>query len=656
LPTALQNPDIAGSAMTTGPPTDLELLAASADQDIGRLRPLGRFLAIARYYRWSQIVRRSIAVLQGKINRNQRIGRLPFPPDGSFRKPRLLADVSRVVIDSYRDHVSHRHGNLGDGKLSLLQQTVDLGWPIAWSRDLGELPHLWRFHLQYHEFLLSCIAGQPPEAKSRDSRDIAWAFVLDWIAAHEPEQARVVDDAWHPYCISRRIPVWIWLLGGASPPPAVQAAMERSLFQQATYLCDHLELDLCGNHLFENLTALTLAACCFPKEPRSSHWLEIASLHFEREIGVQVLDSGEHFELSPMYHSQILGNLLKMICLLDTQPHPLVALIREAACKMSGFLEAIVCPDGEIPLLGDSGFGEAPGMAQLQMLANIARVTTSNGQAREPGEAVLKGPYWSVSGRNRHASDWLLFDRGQVCPDSLPAHGHCDLLNLVVSVGGRRWLVDSGNYDYQNSSMRQYCRSSLAHNVVTVDHKNQCDVWSVFRMGRRARVNDLKNGTLGTFHWATAHHDGYRHWNISKLTRLVAVDPDQGIQVCADTASAGPHGALTGFLHFDHLLAVRELENTGHDRPSLLLDDGDQQRILTFFGSEAVSLARGWQCTSFGVRHRNAVAVYRQEPEVVRPLGWVLHAPDLLPLIELTSSSLDIRFSENAVTFTWIFQ
>ena len=37
----------------------------------------------------------------------------------------------------------------------------------------------------------------------------------------------------------------------------------------------------------------------------------------------------------------------------------------------------------------------------------------------------------------------------------MPAHAQCDLTNLVASVGGRRWIVDSGNFDYQAGSMRE---------------------------------------------------------------------------------------------------------------------------------------------------------------------------------------------------------
>src|SRR6185503_10243813 len=170
--------------------------------------------------------------------------------------------------------------------------------------------------------------------------------------------------------------------------------------------------------------------------------------------------------------------------------------------RMAVFLREILHPDGESPLLGDSCLNSTSPPRQLIAAVDATTparpssspspghsTTRTKGTIQEEGaitpdgkeSARVVGDYWVF----RDQRDFLLFDAGPVAPDFLPAHGHCDLLGMEVSLSGRRFVVDSGVFNYEADAMRQYCRSTAAHNVLQIDDAEVCDVWSKFRMGYR---------------------------------------------------------------------------------------------------------------------------------------------------------------------------
>lgn len=186
--------------------------------------------------------------------------------------------------------------NLAVGRFRFLGQALEFPKTIDWrlANQNENVDALWRFHLHYHEFLLDLLAVS-------ENGEQSWEIVVDWIEQNQPKDGRVFSDAWHPFCISRRLPVWI-LLWSAAPPPAEQHnTILSSMAAQANFLADHLETDLGGNHLLENLRALGIAGS-FLAGTDADRWLSIVSQTLPRELAIQITEHGEHFERSPMYH------------------------------------------------------------------------------------------------------------------------------------------------------------------------------------------------------------------------------------------------------------------------------------------------------------------------------------------------------------------
>src|SRR5690606_28910828 len=102
----------------------------------------------------------------------------------------------------------------------------------------------------------------------------------------------------------------------------------------------------------------------------------------------------------------------------------------------------------------------------------------------------------------------VFLDVGRVGPDYLPGHAHADTLSFEMSIGRRRVIVNSGTSVYGVSVERERQRGTAAHNTVVVDGENSSEVWSGFRVARRARPVDLSIKT-GNGVVVECGHDGY---------------------------------------------------------------------------------------------------------------------------------------------------
>jgi uncharacterized heparinase superfamily protein len=616
---------------------------------------LSRVAALVRYHRPAQLARRAAKVVRRRV-----LGRggsliLPGWPDAApeLREHAALASIARRRIEFRRTSQARAVAErFALNRLRLLNVEVDLGQPVDWrlnrvvvlSPKKGSDPffgqrlsaaesnvdgaaagrnasavgdelrpaHLWRFQFHYHEFLLDLAADA--RASSRpDGLDRAWRFILEWIEGNPVTDPRAHDDAWHPFCISRRLAVWVALWNLAPPPAGHRDWILRSLLQQARHLARNFEWDLGGNHLLENFRGLALAAA-FLAGREADGWLDRVSRLLPAELGAQVLEHGEHFERSPMYHALVLEAVLDLGDALRPASPGVADCCAQTARRMADFLESILHPDGEIPLLGDSVLGEAPDPGRLMSAARAASGATKTAASAECAAAAHRcGPYWIWKDHN---GDQLLFDAGPLGADHLPAHAHCDLLNIEVSIGGRRLIVDSGTCDYEANDLRRHCRSTAAHNVVEINGQDQCDVWSRFRMGRRGRPSPLETGETDGFHWARSGHDSYRHLGAARVGRWIGCRPGGPWFIVDSVDGSGVHSVVSRL----HLHPDVRVERTGAEAVTLTL--GDREVRIAVFGGGRLELGTGWHSPEFGRRQACSVLECRTSGSLPIVCGW----------------------------------
>ncbi len=359
-----------------------------------------------------------------------------------------------------------------------------------WNRP--DWPKLWLYNAHYFDDLAA--GGAAGRA------DWHRALLQRWIAENPPGQG----NAWEPYPTSLRIVNWLkWHLAGNPLDDDVR----QSLAVQARWLRKRLEHHLLGNHLWANAKALVFVGACF-EGPEATDWLRHGLRLMQRELREQVLADGGHFERSPMYHLILTEDLLDLAQLAG-QSGRIAAEVGDAWRVVAGLMldwaGTMAHPDGGPAFFNDATFGIAPGLAALRDYASATGVTLP--PMPDAGARLLP-----ASGYARLAMGpaVVLADVGPVGPDYLPGHAHADTLSFELSLHGRRILVNGGTSTYQNDSERLRQRGTAAHNTVVVDGQDSSEVWSAFRVARRARVHDVTCFEVGATQRLEAWHDGYR--------------------------------------------------------------------------------------------------------------------------------------------------
>lgn len=385
-------------------------------------------------------------------------------------------------------------------KISLLNKDtfyfLNKSWSlpeIGWNGNDNTVPKLWRYNQHYFDDLNAI------EASKRK----LWhdQLLMRWINENPVGK----EVGWEPYPISLRIVNWIkWhLSGNVLSEPCIQ-----SLALQTRWLSKRIEKHILANHLFSNAKALIFSGLFFSSK-ESEIWLNKGLKIIDDELNEQVLSDGGNFERSPMYHSIFLEDILDLINISQVYPKAIQERqVNEWIKKLNdmfGWLDTMTHPDGEISFFNDSAAGIAPNLNELINYAQRLGIKYTAYKFNKVTNLSHTG-YVRLTSRNAIA----LLDVAPIGPDYQPGHAHADTLSFELSLFGQRLLVNGGTSEYGNSSIRQYERSTKAHNTVVVNNENSSEVWSGFRVARRAFPFDLKIEELENFTSIICFHDGYK--------------------------------------------------------------------------------------------------------------------------------------------------
>jgi uncharacterized heparinase superfamily protein len=457
--------------------------------------------------------------------------------------------------------------------------------PIDWREE--HVSPLWTYNLHYFDYARDLAQAYRETSDDRYLESFQ-TLVLDWISSCSPPSA-----GWQPYPTSLRIVNWVYslLLLGDSLPAEVRGIIAQSLALQAAWLHRRLEHHLGANHLQVNYKALAIAGLYFEGR-QARRWRERGFAGTWRSVTTQVLADGVHYERSPMYHAIALGDFLELVAFADAAGEAVPEDARTRVQQMVRAFGVLSRSDGTLHLFNDAANGIAPERADLERMAK-AVVETAMGT---PGGRVAHSGagYWGWIDREEGMR--LMLDCGEPGPAHQPAHAHCDLLSFELDLGGRPVVVDSGVSGYAGDPIRDYVRSTRAHNTVQVGRREQSEVWSVFRMGRHARVTRAQLDPQGLFRFTGAYelHDG-------SATHERTFDWD-GTRLRVEDRVAGADGELVrSFLHFHPDLEVKvvspHLHVTGNGcRITIRVGGPDHVRVGR--GSEAG--LEGWYCPRFG--------------------------------------------------------
>lgn len=431
-------------------------------------------------------------------------------------------------LNNYHEIIIEADAILSNKFTFLNNLSYEFGNEIEWSKNPFNY-RLWTFNLNYFDYLEVLYKA------NIITNDDTYLFkgielITDWVNKNKLYNI----DTWDPYVVSKRVYNIINFISIAKNKILISNLDEinDSIYDHAKYLEKNIEYYLDANHVIMDGKGLVFSGVYLANEKIIDKGLSILLNEYHR----QVLSDGCHYERSPSYQVEVLSHYVE--CYLLLHKNNIVKEIDNIKIiieKMTKYLSSIIMPDGNIPLLNDSSLDypfKADDLLQVSSaiinkkyyysdkisnyakkildedglnVLNILRETTREHEA----QVLEESGYYIITDKVNEEDIYILFDCGDGGPDYNLGHCHADSMNIIFNVGGENLIIDSGTYTYNRGYIRDFYRSTLAHNTITIDNKNSSDIWGAFRVGKRAKSYMCKYVKEKDYTYIKAYHDGY---------------------------------------------------------------------------------------------------------------------------------------------------
>lgn len=461
-----------------------------------------------------------------------------------------------------------------DGVYCFLNHQVEV---TDWNDSHQE--KLWLYNLHYFDDL---------NAEGNSLRKaIHHKLINKWIAENPP----ITGNGWEPYPLSLRIVNWVqWFLSGNQP----EATWQENLWQQAAILEQEIEYHLLGNHLFANAKALVFSGCYF-EGVDAERWLLLGLSIIDNELKEQILDDGGNFELTPMYHNIFFSDVLDLINLTYSYQHPelekRIIVWRELAMRMSFWMNIMTHPNGDVAFFNDSANGIAATSGVLNSYSLQLGIKAKLDD--RPVTHLKESGYIKLVKGQQSA----LLDVAKVGPDYIPGHAHADTLSFEWNYGEQRVFVNSGTSVYGLGDERLRQRKTAAHNTVVVDEQDSSEVWSGFRVARRAYPSSPILTSTEDIATIECSHNGYMRLS-GKVTHRRKWEMSEDSFLITDNLS-GHYSTAKAHYHLHPDIKVKKNDSLVH----LVLPCGEQLE-LTIDGAEVEVFDTTWH-PEFGLSIAN---------------------------------------------------
>jgi len=390
----------------------------------------------------------------------------------------------------------------------------------------------WVFMLNRHDFLHKLWQAYLISGKRVYVERLLY-FLLDWIQKNPLTQQGT--DATRTIDTGIRCMNWSILLMHLLGTNGISDADARTILHSLAEQCQNMQSRYIGKYALSNWGVLQTTAICtahlwfpesIPEEIAVWAWEEL-----QKQLSLQILSDGSHWEQSPMYHVEVLNTCTTLLAQLQLAEKTGILMIRKARdafhshTAWSDAMEADARPgEGYVPEaegwlreavrvlsrhvlytcdpsfcqlpLGDSDVTDVrdvltraavllPGGGIYRWAAGAWMDLDSVVLLGAPGLDVFHGMDTAVP----HQKVWECTDSGNICfrsdwtRDAVftalkcgtlgSSHGHADQTHLALQYKGKPFLVDSGRYTYlEEDPLRPLLKKPCAHNVCVIDSQS----------------------------------------------------------------------------------------------------------------------------------------------------------------------------------------
>lgn len=357
---------------------------------------------------------------------------------------------------------------------------------IKWNDEKQD--KLWNYNLHYFDGIL--------DSENDKKKYLYTKIIYDWIDNNKKYEG----VGWDPYPTSIRLVNFVkWVISNRIDDKKIL----NSIADQANYLFYNFERDILANHIVANAKALIFVGLIFDNQ-FSKQMYNKGIKTFENEIKKQILADGGHFELSPMYHLVILEDILDIVSIHRYFKLSYRTLDKEIS-NMFRWGFSMTHNDFHLSFFNDSCHGVSSNILDLLDYANKLNFNIKLKSDKKELIDLDSSGYFILANENAK----LIFDTANVVASYQPGHSHSDTLSFEMSIGFNRFIVNSGISTYNSNKLRLYQRGTSAHSSLTINDKDSSEVWSSFRLGRRAKIISRSSIAYRDHLHASGAHDGY---------------------------------------------------------------------------------------------------------------------------------------------------
>ena len=550
-----------------------------------------------------------------------------------------------------------------DGKFDLLgYSNLDFGSAIDWhfepiqrkhlplkhwkqfdeldTSETGDKKIIWELNRHQHFFTLGLayrLTGEERYAATFARHIESWmeqnppGFGINWFSSLE---------------VAFRLISWIWAVhffkDSNSLTPELFQKVLKYLYLHGRHIEKYLSVYYSPNtHLTGEALGLFYLGTQLEIFERARHWRELGEEILFAELDRQIHEDGVYFEQSTWYQRYTADFythflILKAFDAGDTDKN-LQAKLESKLQSAHDFLMFATRPDGTTPLIGDDDGGRS-------LPLSAARKNDFRGLLSTAAIVFGRGDYKRVAGAFSEETLWLLGAEGLKSFENLPSfeppqtsrffadggyfvmrdgwaatdnfllidggelgalsggHGHADALAIELAAGGKTLLVDSGTYTYHESEeMRDYFRSTIAHNTLMIDEKSQSEPAGKFAWKTRAEVKIQSQIAEDRFDFFEASHDGYERFETAATHERSILFLKNDYWIMRDFVQA--QGAHDYALNFQFEKGVNPAVETGDSGATCVGETPSGQdgwRMFTFGDSGGWQRKESWISGVYG--------------------------------------------------------
>jgi hypothetical protein len=331
-----------------------------------------------------------------------------------------------------------------------------------------------------------------------------------------------------------------------------------SIFQHCQYsFSNPSKYSSSNNHLISEYAGLFIASSLWQFN-ESGYWNSYSKKGLEKEILRQHSENGINKEEAAEYIQFITDFFLTAWIIGEKSANPFSSAYKNKLKEVLYYIYSFLDCKGNFPQYGDEDDGKCFIFDNSENFNNFRSLLTS-------GAIIFRDPMLKSGSNGFDLKNQLLFgESGRVIFNSIPdinyirstkffteeghfifrkqenggeiylhfdaaplgylsiaAHGHADALAFILHVDGHPVFIDSGTYVYHTEpEWRQYFIGTLAHNTISVDHKNQAVNGGPTLWIKHYKTSILDHDSDGNIERIKATHNGYNKENAQHIREL----------------------------------------------------------------------------------------------------------------------------------------